>query len=254
MKQTRITIDTSRRTVITRTRSLEDGPPPPGDSHEPSVSGAQHKSEPSGNAVSSQSPTREEFDCLLAYLSTDREEAGREYEAIRRRLIKLFSCRGCSSPEELADETINRVARKLGQGTEIWASQPSAYFYGFARNILMDYRRRSRREAVSLDLVDESVYCFASPFDIHECNRGRRRLEELLQTLESYIQELPLQYRDIVLKYYDEEPASTVEDRRLLAKSLGIPTSTLRIRMHRIRTKLKSRFRESPGGLEGLEG
>src|SRR5262245_21687271 len=56
--------------------------------------------------------TPEEFDRLLLWLNPDRDKAGEKYEWIRKRLIKIFVCRGCNVPEELADKTINRVARK----------------------------------------------------------------------------------------------------------------------------------------------
>src|SRR5262245_20430567 len=126
MKQTRVTIDTNRRIVVSRAISLEGRVP---------VTGANCKSttclstdetvEPpdrlsgSGARGGALVPTKEEFDCLLAYLSPDREEAGKEYETLRRKLIKLFQYRGCHSPEELADETINRIAKKIKQGAEI---------------------------------------------------------------------------------------------------------------------------------------
>ncbi len=57
--------------------------------------------------------TQAALDSLLAWLDPDRDRAGAKYEAIRTRLIKVFVCRGCPEAEDLADETINRVASKL---------------------------------------------------------------------------------------------------------------------------------------------
>ena len=57
--------------------------------------------------------SQEAFDALLDWLDPDREQAGMKYEQIRSRLIKIFTGRGCVDAEELADETINRVTRKL---------------------------------------------------------------------------------------------------------------------------------------------
>ena len=57
--------------------------------------------------------TQEQFDQLLQWLNPDRQQAAAQYEWIRRRLIKIFVSRGSYNPEELADNTINRVARKL---------------------------------------------------------------------------------------------------------------------------------------------
>ena len=50
------------------------------------------------------------FDDLLDWLASNREQAGHKYEAIRRRLITIFTGRGCCDAEDLADETMNRVA------------------------------------------------------------------------------------------------------------------------------------------------
>ena len=60
---------------------------------------------------------QEEFDRLLCWLDPDPERAGLTYEKIRWRLVAILASRGCTSPEELADETIDRVARRVVEGT-----------------------------------------------------------------------------------------------------------------------------------------
>ena len=55
--------------------------------------------------------TQEEFDNLLGFLDPSAEVAGQKYEEIRRRLNKIFTCRGCTSPEELVDKSIDRRGR-----------------------------------------------------------------------------------------------------------------------------------------------
>ena len=72
--------------------------------------------------------TQESFDSLLAWLDADRERAGRRYEEIRRRLIKILACRGCHDPEDLADEAINRVAGKVGEVAKDYSGDPALYF------------------------------------------------------------------------------------------------------------------------------
>ena len=61
--------------------------------------------------------TRESFNRMLAELHPDIERAGEQYEKIRRKLLKLFEWRGCAHAEECADETFNRVAQKICEGT-----------------------------------------------------------------------------------------------------------------------------------------
>lgn len=71
----------------------------------------------------------EEFEKLLLWLDRDRESAGRAYEQIRLRLIKIFYARKCSVAEELADETIDRVAKKAASLLESYKGEPALYFY-----------------------------------------------------------------------------------------------------------------------------
>ena len=71
--------------------------------------------------------TQEDFDRLLRWLDANLEAAGKEYEAIRQRLIKIFARRGCSEAEDLADETINRVT-ETGNYSRRLPWQPAVLF------------------------------------------------------------------------------------------------------------------------------
>ena len=76
---------------------------------------------------------------LLSRLHPDPAEAAVLYEQIRRRLIRMFAWRGCGQAEDLADETFDRVARRLLEGATIDTPDPYRYFCGVA------YRVSSRR-------------------------------------------------------------------------------------------------------------
>jgi len=45
--------------------------------------------------------------------NSDRDSGAQKYEEIRQKLISYFDHRGCRFPEDLADETLNRMAQKL---------------------------------------------------------------------------------------------------------------------------------------------
>src|SRR5437868_5161996 len=92
--------------------------------------------------------TREAFEQLLAALDPDRERAGLRYENIRRKLIEFFEARGSNSPADNADETINRVARRLDEGERV--QDLSAYFYGVARLLLKETLRGLGKEPIAL--------------------------------------------------------------------------------------------------------
>ena len=86
--------------------------------------------------------TQESFNQLLAWLSPSRDQAGRKYEEIRFRLIKILTCRGCLVPEDLADETINRVAKKVPEIAATYVGDPALYFFGVANNVHLEFLRR----------------------------------------------------------------------------------------------------------------
>lgn len=53
------------------------------------------------------------FQQFLDCLDEGADSGGEKYLEMRRRLVSYFDRRNCASPDELADETLNRVARKL---------------------------------------------------------------------------------------------------------------------------------------------
>jgi len=165
--------------------------------------------------------TQESFDALLAWLDPDREAAGRLYEEIRKRLIKIFTCRGCLDAEDLADETINRVTTKLDEITATYLGDPARYFYAVGNNIHHEYLRRKREPAPPPMVANEET-------DQIEYDCLERCMEKLT----------PLN-RDLVLKYYQDEKRTKIDNRRKLAEQLGIAANALRIRAHRIRASLQ---------------
>ena len=75
-------------------------------------------------------------------LGDDREMAGMEYEKIRRRLTTIFASRGCRVPEELADETIDRVSRRVADIQDSYSGNKVLYFLGVANNVHHEYLKR----------------------------------------------------------------------------------------------------------------
>jgi len=165
--------------------------------------------------------TQENFDGLLAWLDTDRDSAGKRYEAIRLRLIKIFTCRGCCEADDLADETINRVTAKLGDIAGTYVGDPALYFYGVAQRVHLEYLRKSRLPEVPLAPTPAN------------------NIEEEYACLEQCMEQLPQENRTLVLEYYQEEKRAKIDHRRKLAEELGIALNALRIRAHRIRSQLQ---------------
>src|SRR5262245_53404168 len=97
--------------------------------------------------------TQQAFDGLLATLGPDRGTAADRYLAIRRNLVRLFEWRGCATPDEYADEAINRCAKKIREGEEI--RDVATYCVAIARMLALDMTRERAKEAPPLDKAPE---------------------------------------------------------------------------------------------------
>jgi RNA polymerase sigma factor (sigma-70 family) len=170
------------------------------------------------------------LDSLLAALGPDRDKAGEQYEAIRRKLIRLFEWRGCAYPEDLTDETFNRVARRMAEGVELRSVDPFGYFCGVAHLLFKEAMRRQMREQQVMQSALESAEWMLSGGAEEE---GDSRLEPLRECLET----LSPEQRRLVLDYHQDD--NHIRTRKALSEELGLPMNALRIRVHRIRRRLE---------------
>ncbi len=183
--------------------------------------------------------TQEAFDKLLACLDPERERAAEIYEQIRNSLITFFECRGSFIPENQADETINRVARRLAEGKEIYVENPATYFYGVARNVLREHWEAPGLESAALESLPPSNDLSTDPSGLQERQIERYHKEQQLECLEQCLRGLPSTPRELISRYYQGESRVKIRNRKSLAESLGIPLNALRIRALRIREKLE---------------
>ena len=173
---------------------------------------------------------REDFENLLGWLSTDREQAAILYEEIRQGLIRYFRFRGCADEEALADETMNRVSVKVLNFTADKNVETISFFYGFAKNIYREYLSRRRKE-----VRYDPALNYASPnhherFDIEESRH---------KCLENCLQKLSDPDRKLVVRYYSESKIAKIELRRKIAEELELNAGTLHTKVYRIRNTLR---------------
>ena len=170
------------------------------------------------------------FDRLLDWLDADRNRAGTKYEEIRRRLIKVFIGRGCMAAEDLADETINRVAARIGNVARNYEGDPASYFYGVCQNVHFEYVRKK-------DVLETRDFPGSNSVTLR--TNLSDDCEPEYQCLERCLGHLSNKNRDLVLRYYQEEKQAKIDERKLQALELGIAVNALRIRAYRIRIQLE---------------
>lgn len=167
--------------------------------------------------------TAEAFGKFIRWLSNDDERAVMEYQIIRRRLIRYFINKGCTEADDLFDETVDIVVRKIDSGEEIVS--PLAYCHGVAKNVWRQWVRRRRTVPVTRDFVS---------LKYEDSNAG----EQELRCLEHCVSKLPPEERDVVTQYHASHGREQIEARRALASGKG-GMNALRVRMCRIRKHLR---------------
>jgi DNA-directed RNA polymerase specialized sigma24 family protein len=157
------------------------------------------------------------------WLDSNPAEAAEKYEEIRLRLIKYFTCNGCGDQaEDLADETFDRVAKKLERGEipEPFTGNKRLYFFAFAKNIRLENLRKPP-EIQPPPLVTPD------------------RTEDESQCLEKCVPILSSEDRWLAIEYYRCEKSTKVAHHKKLAKKFDLGLAGLRTRIHRIRERLR---------------
>jgi RNA polymerase sigma factor (sigma-70 family) len=178
------------------------------------------------------------FARFLRWLDADQQRAGEKYERLRLKLRLFFEHRGCLTPEDFADKTLDRVIRKLDGGEEIQITDPASYLYGVAHNILKEYWREPTREVISLDSQPDNGNPHAN-VAVPPTTEGELQETELnLGYLDTCLRQLPPEDRKLILSYYEGDHRGRITCRQELAQSLEISPGSLRIRALRIREQL----------------
>jgi RNA polymerase sigma factor (sigma-70 family) len=123
---------------------------------------------------------------------------------------------------------ICRALGRISEGQEVYAADPQSYFFGIARNVLREEWKRSSAEPLSLPEDPELE---------RSSTEDLKRLERRMLLAEC-LRQLPAEERQLILEYFAEGP-----DR--LVRQMGISANALRIRIHRIKSKLEQAHRHS---------
>lgn len=164
------------------------------------------------------------FASFLSWLDPDSHEGGDEYERLRFRLTTFFSSRKCRFPEDLADETINRVALKIEE-EEI--ENKMAYCYGVAKFVFLESLRKEKEH----ENVDE-IQLKAKDDELEEDGAN--------PCLEKCLKELGAEKRKLVLEYFSKTGQAKIDLHRRMSERLEISKTALRMKIMRIKKNLKA--------------
>jgi DNA-directed RNA polymerase specialized sigma24 family protein len=138
-------------------------------------------------------------------------------------LIRIFVSRGFSDAEDLADETINRVMKRLPEIRDTYVGDRARYFHGVARFIILEMNRRK-------EVAVEEVPVVPTEPDVHT---------DEYDCLEKCLRFLSADKREMILDYYTYDGRDKIEQHQRMAHELGITDGALRGRAHHVRGNLE---------------
>jgi DNA-directed RNA polymerase specialized sigma24 family protein len=173
------------------------------------------------------------FDKLLDGLSPDKKSAALEYRKLHERLSRFFEWNSAADPAALADEAIDRLAKRMAEGTSSQpVRNPSAFTLGIARLLLQEEARRQQREIETL-----------RTWEMHNVALSTDA-EDMSAALQHCLARLSPERRTLVEKYYACGEMKKAKLHQMLADDLGLTINALRNRALRARQDLEGCMRK----------
>jgi DNA-directed RNA polymerase specialized sigma24 family protein len=179
--------------------------------------------------------TAAQLEALLRRLDGRGERAGERYEAIHSRLVRFFLWNSCSAAEELADETLNRVARKLAAGREE-IQELEAFIWGVARKVRQEGQKADFKSVHVSNMP--TAWAASDAGALLDAIENKIQAEQEVKCLHQCLRRWSDQDRELFLSYRVDK-GHYVERRKDLARKLGVTPGALRVRMIRLREKLE---------------
>ncbi len=165
------------------------------------------------------------FDNFLTVLDSNRERAGQKYEELRTRLVKFFEWRACQFADNLADETLDRMMKKIDAGEQV--NDYLNYTFGVARFLYLEsLKKQTKEQAVVINMPVKN-------------STEDENADEQLNCLERCLRTLSENSRMMILHYYRDDKQAKIDYRKKLAEKFELSPNALRIKTLRIRAKLE---------------
>lgn len=176
--------------------------------------------------------TAEAFEHLLRWLDAGVDSQGQNYLAMRSRMVAYFDRKNCQNPDDLADDVLNRVGRRLEEEGDIQSETPAKYCYTVARFVFMEQLRSPVLREVPIEDIDVRA-------GDDEANLAHER-EAAMNCLERCAENIEPAQRELIVRYYSGEKGEKIANRKKIAHELGVSLNALGIRAFRIREKLEA--------------
>jgi hypothetical protein len=171
--------------------------------------------------------TSESLKKLLRSFSDDNAAAGAAYTKLRDSLVRFFALKGDINPGEAADETLDRVALKFSQNTEI--ADSTKYSFGVARLIFLERLKEAKKEEIAAKVFYTDRISLKPDKEIDE-----------FSTLRECFNQLNVEEKTVLELYFaDLPPAALCEQRKNLTIRHNITLNNLRLKVFRLRERLE---------------
>ena len=180
----------------------------------------------------------QEFRLLLDRLDPVEERAWELHDNLRRKLIWFFEADFPVQAEDLAEEALDRIARKLQTDT---IRDVAEFAFGIARNLRKEVSRRNliTTRLIASGAIGQPGRSHENPEQvvIHQLDMDRK-----LACYRKCLRQLDPEDRRLLSIYYPADGTDLEERREALAQELQITLGALRTKMARLREQLEKCF------------
>jgi DNA-directed RNA polymerase specialized sigma24 family protein len=188
-------------------------------------------------------PTESSFQKFLRWLDEGVDSRGEKYLEMRRRLVAYFDRKNSPSADELADETLARVAQKLEEKGQITDLSPAHYCYITAKFVFLESVRAAKRSQTGLEEITAAAqYLEATSSTLQKLPPEDQ--ERRFTCLDLCLKKLSATDSELILAYYQGEQQEKIQRRRQLSEKMGLSSNALSIRACRIRSKVETCVKE----------
>ncbi|MBP6820993.1 MAG: hypothetical protein KA368_05590 [Acidobacteria bacterium] len=166
---------------------------------------------------------------LLDYLSAHCEDAGERYEALRRSVMRYLEQRAVFASDELADEILDRVARRIEMGEEV--REIGGYCLGVARNVYLEWQRNPRNNHLPIEELDR--------YPVPEAQTDEAWDSSQLICMQKCLQSVADGKQELLREYFRGQGGERTKRREVIAGQLGINQAALYNRVSRLVERLR---------------